>query len=237
MSGQGGDTGQGSEQRGAGKKPSAAVYRRRRLVAALLVVVVVLLVWWGVAALVGALRGGDTPVETGAQVAPTSSTDATPANPGDTATPEPTPEPTESPEPTETSTPVCTEDDVTVTAITDAESYAADALPKLSLKVVNTSDVPCIMDVGTSAQVYTIMSGSDTIWVSTHCQTGGTSQVVELTPGKEVTAPEIEWVRERSSPDTCDSDSRPAAVGGGAYYSLSVSIGGVASEPTYFDLQ
>jgi hypothetical protein len=44
-------------------------------------------------------------------------------------------------------------------------------------------------------------------------------------------------VRERSSPDTCDSDSRPAAVGGGAYYSLSVSIGGVASEPTYFDLQ
>lgn len=218
-------------------KPSAAVYRRRRLVALLLALVLVVLVVWGVVAIVGAFRGGGEPGPTDAAPAP--STSATPDPTETAAEPTESPEPTasETPEPTNTTPAVCGEGDVTVTAVTDASTYAPDALPQLSMKLTNTSDKPCRIDVGTSTQVYTIMSGSDTIWTSTDCQTDETSQVVELTPGKEVTSPAIEWVRERSTPDTCDSDSRPAAVGGGAYYSLTVSIGGISSEQVFFELQ
>jgi cytoskeletal protein RodZ len=224
-----------SGQRGG--KPSAAVYRRRRLVALVLAVIVVALLVWGVVSIFGALRGGDDPTSTGAVPSPTETAqpDATASEAEPTESPEATASAT--PEPTDDTPAVCGEGDVTVTAITDAATYAADALPQLSMKLVNTSDTPCRMDVGTSAQIYTIKSGDDTIWTSTDCQSDGTSQVVELTPGKEVTSPAIEWVRERSTTDTCESDSRPAAVGGGAYYSLTVSIGGISSEPVFFELQ
>lgn len=220
-----------------GSKPSAAVYRRRRLVALLLALVLVALVVWGVVAIVAAFRGSGEPGATDS--APSSGNSATPDPTSTAAEPTESPEPgaSETPEPTSTTPSVCTADDVTVTAVTDASTYGADALPQLSMKLTNTSDKPCRIDVGTSTQVYTIMSGSDTIWTSTDCQTDETSQVVELTPGKEVTSPAIEWVRERSTTDTCDSDSRPAAVGGGAYYSLTVSIGGISSEQVFFELQ
>lgn len=224
-----------SGQRGG--KPSAVVYRRRRLVVLVLAVIVVALLVWGVVSMFGALRGDGDATSTGAALSSTETAAPTSTTSEAESTDSPEPTASETPEPTDDTPAVCAEGDVTVTAITDAATYAADALPQLSMKLVNTSDTPCRMDVGTSAQIYTIKSGDDTIWTSTDCQSDGTSQVVELTPAKEVTSPAIEWVRERSTTDTCDSDSRPAAVGGGAYYSLTVSIGGIASEPVFFELQ
>nr|WP_225751757.1 hypothetical protein [Pseudoclavibacter sp. Marseille-Q3772] len=215
-------------------RPSAAVYRRRRLVALLALVAVVLLGWWVVSRVTGGPSDEESGSPTVSEAPP--ATDHT-AEPDASAT-EPNEEHTPSAEPTPSTPatpPVCTGNDVKVTAIVDAESYAADAKPKLSLKLRNTGANPCVMDVGTSAQEFTIKSGEDVIWVSTHCQKNAKPQVVQLDPGKEVTSPQLEWVRERSTPDTCDGE-RPAAVGGGAYYSLTVSVAGITSEPVYFSL-
>ncbi|KAB1640806.1 hypothetical protein [Gulosibacter chungangensis] len=213
-------------------KPSPAVYRRRRLVALVGVVVVIALIWWLVSALFG---GGGNPAAT---TSPTSTeVDTAEAAPAETTDPEPTPTetPMSTPEPEPTPT-VCTEAEVAVTAVVDSESYDADQLPQFSVTLENTSDTSCIIDVGTASQVYTVMSGSDTIWVSTHCQENSDSQVVELVAGKEVSAPAIEWSRERSNTDTCDDENRPDAVTGGAYYNLTVKIGGITSDPVYFAL-
>lgn len=202
------------------ERPSQAVYRRRRLVVLLAAIVVVALVWWGIAALVG---GGDSTSPTAETSPPTGIRTVEPTAPATTSTPTP-------------NGPVaCTTAEVAVTALTDAAEYAADVQPQLSLKITNTSAAPCTIDVGTAAQVYTITSGSDTIWTSTDCQTDGVNEVVALQPGQELQAPNITWVRERSTPDTCEGE-RPAAVAGGASYQLTVSIGGLGSEPTPFVL-
>lgn len=205
------------------------VYRRRRIVVLVAAIAVVALVWWGIAALVGG--GGGAPsasptvsvVETEATAAP---------EPSSASEPESTPEPT----PTPTQPADCTSETVIVEAFTDAGSYAPDAQPQLSLRVTNAGESACVMDVGTATQVYTITSGSDQIWTSTDCQTDPTNEVVQLEAGQSLNAPAITWVRERSTPDTCDQE-RPAAVGGGASYSLVVSIGGVSSQPTGFVLE
>lgn len=215
-------------------KPSPAVYRRRRLVALLVLILLVLGIWWLVSAIVGLFSGG----EDAAEPAPTPvATESAPAE---------TPESTSAPEETEASdgaaeepeaTPeVCTESDVTVTAVVDAEAYGPEESPQFSVELMNESDQPCIIDIGTASQVYTVMSGEDTIWVSTHCQTDEQTQVVELTPDKKVTAPAFEWSRERSSEDTCEDEDRPEAVADGAYYYLTVKVGGITSAPVYFAL-
>ena len=223
-------------------KPSPAVYRRRRLVALLLLLAVIGLVWWGIAALAGALSGGDpAPTGTPDAAASTASPEPGPESaPGPTpeSTPEPTPEPTPTPTPTPAPgpPPACTPADVVVTARTDAGSYAADAQPQFSFALQNRSEHDCVIDVGTAAQVFTVTSGSDTIWVSTHCQADPAHQEVLLEAGRTVESPPLGWVRERSRPDTCEGE-RPAAVGGGAYYHLTVTVAGIGSEASAFVLE
>lgn len=215
-------------------KPSPAVYRRRRLVALIGLIVVIALIWWAISS----LFSGDDNLQSTASPTSTSVEDAD-AAPAETLPPTPTAAPAETPTPTPEATPtptVCTEEQVSVQAVADAESYGEEELPMFSVHLENTSDASCIIDIGTASQVYTVSSGSDTIWVSTHCQAESDSQVVELVAGKEVDAPAIEWSRERSNESTCDDENRPAAVAGGAYYFLTVKVGGITSEPVYFSL-
>jgi hypothetical protein len=125
---------------------------------------------------------------------------------------------------------LCATDDVAVTAVTDKRSYASGQDPKLSIELTNTGSAPCTLNVGTSAQVFTITSGSDTWWTSTDCQTQPSDMVVVLQAGQKVSsAKPITWDRTRSSVATCDAKNRPKAPGGGATYHLAVSIGGVRS--------
>ena len=124
----------------------------------------------------------------------------------------------------------CTANDVTVRAVTDKSSYASGEDPKLSIELINESDHPCTLNVGTSAQVFTITSGSDTWWRSTDCQTEPSDMVVVLDAGQKVSSAEpITWDRTRSSVATCQAKNRPHAAGGGATYHLAVQIGGIDS--------
>ncbi|MFT4051177.1 MAG: hypothetical protein QM677_02875 [Microbacterium sp.] len=222
------------------RRHSAAVYRRRRLGVLLVIVVLVatiaLAIWqpW---------RGwvfGDaaqTPAPSGA----TSSASATPsATSSTTASVTPASETSATPEPsasaTETAIATCTTGDISVLAVTDQDSYAAGELPQLSITLSNTSDDPCLINVGTSTQSFVITSGSDTWWRSTDCQTESSDQVVQLEAGQTVSSvTPIEWDRTRSAVDTCDADRSAAPAG---YYHLQVSIGGVQGADTkMFELQ
>lgn len=181
---------------------------------------------WGVSSIFGAGSGepGD------ASATPTASTSETAtAAAGESAAP------TQTPTPTPTGPAECAAPALVVAAVLDATSYAADAQPQLSLSITNTGAEACVMNVGTAVQVYTISSGADVIWVSSHCQTEPADEIVTIGAGQSVTAPPITWVRERSSLDTCGTD-RADAVAGGAYYQLVVSVNGIASQPATFVL-
>ena len=131
--------------------------------------------------------------------------------------------------PTEGAT--CDPSQVSVEAITDAVNYEPGLEPQLSLSITNTGTVACMLEVGTSQQVFTIKSGEDVYWTSTHCQSDPVDAQVSLEPGVPVSssAP-IVWDRTRSASDTCEEATRDAAPAGGASYYLSVSVAGIESE-------
>lgn len=210
------------------RRQSPAVYRRRRLAAALLALLVIGLVVWLVAA--PPWRAAPTAEATPAAAA--SSSVAAPTT-APVASEEPSTAPSATPTPTAPAGPVeCTASDITVAALSDKSEYAQGENPQLSIKLTNTSANPCTMNVGTSAQSFTVTSGSDVWWRSTDCQAEPSDMEVTLAAGQVVTssAP-LTWDRTRSSVSSCGGE-RPYAPGGGATYHLSVSIGGIPSSGT-----
>ncbi|TFC12014.1 hypothetical protein E3O19_13760 [Cryobacterium algoritolerans] len=132
----------------------------------------------------------------------------------------------------------CDPAQVQVEATTDADTYEPGKMPQLSLSITNTGSAPCVINAGTAKQVFTISSGKDVYWKSTDCQTNPSDADVTLEPKVPVssTTP-VTWDRIRSSPDTCDSNSRPAASAGGASYHLAVTVDGIdAKTPKQFIL-
>ena len=224
------------------RRHSAAVYRRRRIV--LLAVVAAGRGRGGVAAHRAALagRGGadrradPTPTPSATQA---TATDLPVPDTAETATPTPTPtktadaaaevEPTASPEATPTAKP-CVARDVAVEAVSDQETYEPGQNPQLSITLTNNGATDCTLNVGTSGQSFTVMSGSDIWWRSTDCQTEPSDMVVLLAAGQSVSsAAPLTWDRTRSAVGTCGDSDRQSAPGGGASYHLSVEIGGIAS--------
>ena len=186
---------------------SSKVYWRRRLIVGLgllfVIVIIVLIV----------VRPGSG----GAQPAPT----PTPTSTGGTDAPAAAPDAA----PT-----ACDPAAVTVEALTDAVTDQPGQKPELSLSITNTGTVPCVINAGTSKQVFTISSGQDIYWTSTDCQSAAADAEVTLQPGVPVssTTP-IAWDRVRSNAATCDESTRAAAPAGGASYHLAVSVDGIAS--------
>jgi len=142
------------------------------------------------------------------------------------------------PEPEDTGTlevveiPACLPEQIELVAKTDQVTYAPAAIPQLWLSVTNVSSVDCRLQVGTDVQKYVITSGPEEIWNSTDCQEFSASDEQTLKAGQEQETMSISWNRVRSSPETCDSDARPAATAGGASYHLRVSLGTVSSPET-----
>lgn len=124
----------------------------------------------------------------------------------------------------------CRPGDIDVKPVTDKTSYATAQNPQLSIRLTNHGTTACTMNVGTSAQVFTITSGTDSWWRSTDCQKEPSDMVVVLAAGQTVkSAVPLTWDRTRSSVSTCASANRPRAPGGGATYHLAVEIGGITS--------
>ncbi|MFK3677940.1 hypothetical protein ACI2IP_09410 [Microbacterium sp. NPDC090218] len=204
---------------------SAAVYRRRRLVVIggliLLVAAIGVGAWLLIAQPWASAEPGPKPS------ASSSETPSTSPTPG-TASP--------SPSPSAEQTPVivaCEAKDIEVTAVADAETYAAGVMPKLSISLTNKGTKDCTIDVGSTTQVFTVSSGADVWWRSTDCQENPSSMIATLTAGTTVTSKDpVTWDRTRSSVETCDQENRQRAPGGGASYHVEVSIGGFTSPST-----
>lgn len=219
------------------KRQSPAVYRRRRLVVLVAALAVIAVVVW----LLVAQPWSGSASETVGQTQETP--DATPSG-------SPTPEATPSATPTEDAGTVegavpspsvsaevaakaCTARDVTIEAVTDHDSYSADQNPAFTIKLTNNGANDCTLNVGTSAQVFTVTSGADTWWRSTDCQSEPSDMVVLLTAGQTVSsAAPLVWDRTRSAVGTCGETTRPRAPGGGASYHLAVELGGIGSTQT-----
>ncbi len=182
----------------------ASVYRRRRIVvglAALAVVVIIALLIWGVAS--GAGSGSD---------------------------PDKSPSASDTPKPTDTETSAadgstpCDPLAITLVPVTDKTEYQAGENPLISMTITNSGTAACTYNVGTDAQLYSIVSGEDPIWNSRDCQSDPAPQELVLQPGVATSTTPFAWDRTRSSADTCASD-RPQVTAGGATYRLSVELG------------
>jgi hypothetical protein len=125
----------------------------------------------------------------------------------------------------------CRTSQIDLKAVTDKSQYGPTEQPKIAMSITNTGSAACHMDLGSSKQVLTITSGSETYWSSKDCQTGGTDQDVTLKAGQTLTTPSITWDRTRSSTSTCDT-SRPAVTAHGASYHLTVAVGSMAGTTT-----
>ncbi len=206
---------------------SAAVYRRRRVVLIGALVVLLAVIGVGVWLLVAQpwAHGDAKPAPT------TSSTDTSSPSPTDAAAGE-----SPSADPTTEETPgvvACDAKDIVVDAVTDADSYQAGVLPKLSISLTNNGAKDCTIDVGSATQVFTVASGDDVWWRSTDCQENPSSMIATLAAGTTVVSKDpVVWDRTRSSVETCAQENRPRAPGGGASYHVAVQIGGFASVTT-----
>jgi hypothetical protein len=216
-----------------GPQPSRVYWRRRLMVGlALLAVIVVILL------IVFAPRGKSDATAPVATHTPTSTAVATHTSAPKsthTSTPKPTHTPTPKPLPTTKTTATaktCNDAVIDIEAVTDADSYAAGKLPKLSFSIENTGSAACTFNVGTAKQLFTVTSGTEVYWKSTDCQTKPASTVVLLEPGKTLASAPIPWDRTRSDPATCKDKTRPAGPAGGASYHLQVTVNGVSSVGT-----
>ncbi|SEJ51747.1 hypothetical protein SAMN04487917_106287 [Arthrobacter sp. yr096] len=209
----------GKSSPGPRRRPSPAVYRRRRqVVFGGLLLVIVLLVAAAVA-ITGAVTGKSEP-----QAA--STPDASQA-PTQGSAPSGTPSPSASP------TPVCDFNLMTVAAKTDKAAYGGEEKPLLTMTITNGGTAPCEVNVGTSQMEYLVMSGSDRIFSSKDCQTGGEDLIKTIQPGKSETA-NFPWQRNRTLEGCGAINAKPG--GGGAYYTFEARLGNKASPKAVFQL-
>ncbi|HEY9306703.1 MAG TPA: hypothetical protein VIP82_02765 [Microbacterium sp.] len=223
------------------RRPSPAVYRRRRLVLLIALLVIAGVVWlliaqpWAVAATDSSDKpdpgqqqntAESLPVPSGQATTGGTETGAVEGAVVEGATPTPGATPTALP---------CVASEITVEAVTSADTYAGDQNPQFSISLTNNG-ADCTLNVGTTAQSFTVTSGDDVWWRSTDCQSEPSDMVVLIAAGQTVSsAAPLTWDRTRSAVGTCADGNRPLAPGGGASYHLSVEIGGIAStEPKQF---
>ncbi|MFC8039830.1 hypothetical protein ACFUOZ_10795 [Paenarthrobacter sp. NPDC057355] len=201
------------------RRPSPAVYRRRRQVVFGGLLLVIVLVVAAVLALTGVFAGT--------------------AEPQAVNTPAPTQAPTQgsapsvAASPSASPTPVCDFNLMTVAAKTDKPAYGPDEKPLLTMTITNGNAAPCEVNVGTSQMEYVVMSGSDRIFSSKDCQTGGVDLVKTIQPGKSETA-NFPWERNRSLEGCGVINAKPGA--GGAYYTFEARLGNKASPKAVFQL-
>ncbi|HVE24703.1 MAG TPA: hypothetical protein VNC22_04835 [Sporichthya sp.] len=165
-----------------------------------------------------------TPPTYGPTATPTGKTGRATATPAPTRTATGTPKPT--PAPTSDSAaagPVkCAKSVLSVRLKTDRDTYTGSQKPKLYLGVKNSGPNACLVDLGSRALSFTVISGKDRIWSSDDCQGKGTSDIRLLKPGQTLWARSV-WSKVRSAPG-CPKGMDTAKPG---YYRVEGSAGGV----------
>lgn len=233
------------------------MYRRRRIAVGVLAVLALLGLWWLISSIVG-LFTDDEPQDAASdqQTESGDDADAGSAQSGDADSGEQDAQQDsqqDADQDAEQQGPdgSCAPDDVTLTADTGDDSYASDEAPLLILEVENTGSEGCTLDVGTAQQTFVVASGGREIFNTAHCGAGaqdeeaqdeeaqdgaeaqnhdGASLEMDFEPGQTERA-HLTWPRSDSAADC----GEPADLEPGTY-ELTVSLGGITSEPHEFTL-
>jgi hypothetical protein len=199
-------------------------WRRRALVLLGLVVTIVVVV-------LIVVRPGASGDEPGAAATSTPAADPAPSTAATAPAADATPDPS-STEATAEDGARCAATAIELVPVVDKQVFAPTELPQISMSVTNTGSSDCVINLGSGQQKLVVTSGEEQWWSSADCQVDPTDQDVTLTAGQTLSTPAIAWDRTRSTPDTCDADSRQAVPAGGATYRLTVSVGDITSADT-----
>ncbi len=186
---------------------SPRVYWRRRLLLGLGVIAVIVIIILIVS------RPG--PIAPGTKAGSASSSSASPA-------------PTVAPQ---ANGAACLPANVTVTAVTDKDTYGVDEKPLVSMKITNIGKKSCSINVGSSQQELIITSGSEKIWDSKDCQSAPVDLPYTLLPATPAPTQTTAWDRTRSSTTTCAASRLPVSAAGASYH-LQVKLGTLVSKKT-----
>lgn len=208
------------------------VYWVRRLLALLVVVALVLGARWVWQRTFGSSGTPEAGPSTSPTAGPTGSASSTPSTsasttPSKTATPSAT----KSPSASSTAVPLCADDDIVVTASTDAASYPVGSTPRLRMRIQNTSSTPCRRDIGAAQNELLITSGDARVWSSDDCNPGGSQQVQTIQPGQSYSVT-VTWLGKLSKKG-CPADQPEAQAGS---YKLTGRNSDVTSKPASFSL-
>ncbi|MBB5512688.1 hypothetical protein HD598_001375 [Neomicrococcus aestuarii] len=114
---------------------------------------------------------------------------------------------------------------------TDKKNYASGEKPVLTLTVTNAGTVPCVLNVGTSQQEFTVTSGNDRVFSTTDCLAKPSDVNLEIAAGKSETA-KFTWDRVRSTPGCSPVNAKPSP----GTYVFTAKLGDVESNRSVFDL-
>lgn len=203
--------------------PSAKVYRRRRLTVLIAGLLVIGLLIWGGIALASALRPGPGEATT-PQDAPSKTPDPGTPSPGDPAA-------QQSPEAATTPN-GCTPEDVTVAASTLQATHGPSQNPVLIMTIKNEGKSECTVNVGTSQQEFTVMSGNDRIFSTSDCLADPSDVELTMAAGSSETA-RFTWERVRSAPGCKVVTAKPRP----GWYGFTAKLGDLTSKKASFELK
>ncbi|MGO3393262.1 hypothetical protein [Glutamicibacter arilaitensis] len=201
----------------SGGKPGARVYRRRRITVAVIALVLLGVLIWGIVALVGLF---------------TPDAQKTAGNESRTEQTQPASSPSREQKDDEASAAMCKDDEIEITATTDAKHYASDKNPTLILGIENVSKRECDLNVGSRQQEFLVSSGADRIFSTIDCLDQAEDVNLTFKPGQKENS-RFTWNRERSAPG-CKAVSVQPRPG---TYKFTAAIGDFVSEPVSFVLE
>lgn len=210
-------------------RQSPEVYRRRRIAAVVVLVLVIALVWGLIAGISKLVRGSDAqPPESGSVPAPSAKEGGTAS-----ASAPSTPKPSETPKPSASAQeyPLCYDEFVQVEMSADKQSYKPGEKATLVMKVTNTSNEACVINLGTKSMEFRVMNGNKPVFSTKDCQTDGEDLLKNVKPGASETA-RFTWDQQKSSPG-CKAAGGKAEPG---TMQLVGKLGKVTSAPASFEI-
>jgi hypothetical protein len=125
---------------------------------------------------------------------------------------------------------ICPDSAISVTATTNAPTFAAGSQPIVGMVITNTGTETCQRDVSGTLQAFTVLAADGSrVWSTVDCFPGEGTEVRELAAGQTLKYT-IKWSGTTSQPG-CAGDRSAVPAGD---YALVAQLGGLSSPPAAF---
>jgi hypothetical protein len=125
----------------------------------------------------------------------------------------------------------CVPSVMSVAALTPQKTYRIGQQPPLEIRVTNTGQRPCVVDLSDSQIELLVYNGESRVWSSHDCTIKPGGSPLTLAP-RQTAARSIRWMGLSSQPDCAGPRMR---VGAGNY-TLHVRLGQTDGRPTMFSI-